>query len=103
RRSALDEVGHSAGGLDEEKLAWVNRHYLKSADAARLAALAVPYFNEAGVPMSPDDRGLAFLASAMPMASASVDRLNEVPGRLALLFDFAPARALADAGVRDEL
>jgi glutamyl-tRNA synthetase len=102
RRFSLEAVGHSAGVFDEEKLAWANRHYLKSADAVRLATLSVPYFNEAGVAMSPDDRGVAFLASAMAMASASVDRLNQVPARLAFLFDFAPARALQDAHVRDE-
>ena len=43
RRFSLDAVGHSAGVFDEEKLAWVNRHYLKMADprAARRAVGAV--------------------------------------------------------------
>ena len=103
RRFSLDRVGHSAGVFDEEKLAWANRHYLKIADPARLAELSLPYFEEAGVPMTPDGRGIEFLASAMAIASASVDRLNQVPARLAFLFDFAPERALADPAVRDEL
>ena len=47
RRFSLDNVGHSAGVFDEEKLAWVNRHYLKIADPARLAELSLPYFIEA--------------------------------------------------------
>jgi glutamyl/glutaminyl-tRNA synthetase len=89
--------------FDEEKLAWANRHYLKVADPMRLAELSVPCFREAGVPMTPTAAGLAFLASAMVMASASVDRLNQVPARLALLFDFSPERALAEARIRDEL
>jgi glutamyl-tRNA synthetase len=103
RRFSLERVGHSAGVFDEEKLAWVNRHYLKVADASRLAELVVPYFNDAGVPMSPDDRGIAFLASAMAMASASVDRLNQVPARLSFLFHFVPDATLADPHVRDEM
>jgi len=103
RRFSLDRVGHSAGVFDEEKLAWANRHYLKTADAVRLARLSLPYFVEAGVRMAPDDRGLEFLASALAMASSSVDRLNQVPGRLAFLFDYAPARTLADAALREEL
>ena len=37
RRFSLERVGHSAGVFDEEKLAWVNRHYLKAADPLRLA------------------------------------------------------------------
>jgi glutamyl/glutaminyl-tRNA synthetase len=39
----------------------------------------------------------------MAMASASVDRLSQVPGRLAFLFDYAPERTLADARAREEL
>src|SRR5882762_8883039 len=57
RRFSLDSVGHSAGVFDEEKLAWVNRHYLKIADAVRLAELSVSHFNAAGVAMSPDAEG----------------------------------------------
>jgi len=103
KRFALEDVGHSAGVFDEEKLAWVNRHYLKTADPLRLADLSVPYFNEAGVRMSPNAQGLEFLASAMTMASASVDRLNQVPARLALLFEYDAEAALGDPHVRNEM
>ena len=103
RRFSLDRVGLSAGVFDEEKLAWVNRHYLKVADPLRLAELSVPYFIAAGVPMKPDAHGLEFLAAAMPIASGSVDRLNHVPARLAFLFEYDPARTLSDAHVREEL
>jgi nondiscriminating glutamyl-tRNA synthetase len=96
RRFSLESVGHSAGVFDEEKLAWANRHYLKRADPARLAELSLPYFKDAGVPMAPDARGLTFLASAMAMASASVDRLNQVPARMAFLFDYDAAASLGD-------
>jgi len=102
RRFSLEDVGHSAGVFDEDKLAWVNRHYLKMEDPDRLAELAVPYFQQAGIRMTPDAHGLAFLASAMAMASASVDRLNQIPGRLSFLFDYAPARTLGDPGLREE-
>jgi glutamyl-tRNA synthetase/nondiscriminating glutamyl-tRNA synthetase len=103
RRFSLDAVGHSAGVFDEEKLAWANRHYLKLADPLRLAELAVPYFTDAGIAVRPDARGLEFLASAMPMASASVDRLAQVPARLAFLFDFDAAEALNDRQTLEEL
>jgi nondiscriminating glutamyl-tRNA synthetase len=103
RRFSLDRVGHSAGVFDEEKLAWVNRHYLKLIDPVRLAELTVPFFTRAGVRMLPDDQGIEFLASAMAMASSSVDRLDQVPARLAFLFDFDVDRALADPSMRSEL
>ena len=103
RRFALEQVGHSAGVFDEEKLSWVNRHYLKAAEPLRLAELSVAQFAEVGVRMTPNDQGLEFLASAMSMASASVDRLNQVPSRLAFLFDFSAEAALTDPQVRDEM
>ena len=103
RRFSLEAVGHSAGVFDEEKLAWVNRHYLKMADPARLAQLVVPYFVQEGVRMTPNERGLEFLASAMAMASASVDRLAQVPARLAFLFDYDATAALRPPPVLDEM
>jgi len=35
--------------------------------------------------------------------SASVDRLNQVPARLAFLFDYSAERALGDFGIRSEM
>jgi glutamyl-tRNA synthetase len=103
KRFALDAVGLSAGVFDEEKLAWVNRHYLKLASASRLAGLSIPYFQQAGVPLTPSSIGLEFLASVMSIASESVDRLDQVPGRLAVLFTFSPETALSDATIRAEM
>ena len=73
------------------------------ADPVRIAELSVPYFRQDGVEMKPDRRGLEFLASAMPMATASVDRVDQVPGRLRSLFHYDPEKALADPRVRDEM
>ncbi len=103
RRFSLERVGLSAGVFDEEKLAWVNRHYLKMADPLRIAELSVAHFKKAGVEMKPDRRGLELLASAMPMATASVDRLDQIPARLTSLFQYDAEKALADSHVRDEM
>jgi glutamyl-tRNA synthetase len=103
RRFSLDRVGHSPGVFDEEKLAWVNRHYLKTADPARIAELSVPFFIQAGVPMAPDAVGIRFLTAAMPMVTSSVDRLSQVPARLAFLFDYDARRTLTDEQLRREM
>jgi glutamyl-tRNA synthetase len=102
RRFSIDGVGLSAGVFDEDKLAWANRHYLKEADPTRLAELSVPFFEHAGVPMAPTATGLSFLATAIPIASGSVDRLDQVPGRLAFLFDYSVEKALADPAIAAE-
>jgi glutamyl/glutaminyl-tRNA synthetase len=39
----------------------------------------------------------------MPIASASVDRLDQVPSRLSFLFDFDPDTALASHQIREEM
>jgi nondiscriminating glutamyl-tRNA synthetase len=103
KRFALEKVGHSAGVFDEEKLAWVNRHYLKVADPKRLAELSIPHFRDAGIEMRPSTQGLEFLAATMPMASTSVDRLNQVPARLAVVFQYDAVSALRDPTIAAEM
>jgi glutamyl-tRNA synthetase/nondiscriminating glutamyl-tRNA synthetase len=103
RRFSLEDVVLSAGVFDEDKLAWVNRHYLKHADPLRLAELSLPYFASHGVSLTPSAAGLAFLASVMPIASGSVDRLDQVPGRLSFLFEFSPEAAMRDPALSEEL
>ncbi len=102
RRFSIDHVGHSAAIFDVDKLAWVNRHYLKVADPARLVSLCVPFLRDAGLATEPSPDDVVFLESIVPAAAASVDRLDEVPARLGFLFDFAPERVLADPVLRAE-
>jgi nondiscriminating glutamyl-tRNA synthetase len=103
RRFSVETLGRSAGVFDEEKLAWANRHYLKLASPDRIAALAVPFFSANGLRFAPDARGLAFIASVVPIATASVDRLDQLPARLSFLFDYHPEIALDDADVSREM
>jgi nondiscriminating glutamyl-tRNA synthetase len=102
RRFDLEKVGHSASVFDTEKLAWVNRHYLKIADATRLARLAVPYLRNERWVTEPDAAGLEYLARVVPAAAASVDRIEQVPTRLHFLFEYSAERALANPAIRAE-
>jgi glutamyl-tRNA synthetase/nondiscriminating glutamyl-tRNA synthetase len=102
RRFRLEDVGHSAGVFDVEKLAWMNRHYLKAAAPERLARLAVPFLTAEGWITDPSGPALEFLVAVVPLAAASVDRLDQVPARLRFLFDYSAARALAVGTVRSE-
>ena len=92
RAASRSSASATAPACSTGEARWANRHYLKIADPARLASCRCrtstrPAWNGAG------RAGLDFLASAMAMASASVDRLDQVPARLALLFDYDPERA----------
>jgi glutamyl-tRNA synthetase/nondiscriminating glutamyl-tRNA synthetase len=94
RRFAIEDVGHSAGVFDPEKLAWMNRHYMKVAAPARIAAESTRYFLARGFLKRRTDSALAYLESLLPMAVGSVDRLEEIPDRLAFLFQYDAAQAL---------
>src|SRR5262249_34899594 len=87
----------------EEKLAWVNRHYLKQASAFKLAELSVPYFQHSGVDIRPTPIALEYLASVMAIASESVDRLDQVPARLSTLFTYSADVAVGDDAIRSEM
>jgi glutamyl-tRNA synthetase len=101
-RFRLEDVGHSAGVFDVDKLAWVNRHYLKAAAPDRLARLSVPYLRQHQWLTEPTPADLAFLERVIPAAAASVDRLEQIPARLKFLFDYSATRALENADVRAE-
>ncbi len=103
RRFSLEAVGHSAGVFDPEKLAWINRHYMKTADPSRLVRDTARYFRARGFLRAADPAGLAYLGDAMTMAAGSVDRLEEIPDRLRFLFEHDAASALARPDVREVL
>lgn len=99
RRFAIEDVGHSAGVFDPEKLAWMNRHYMKVAAPGRLAVESLRYFLQRGYVLRRTDRAIEFVTSLLPMAVGSVDRLEEIPDRLRFVFEFAAAAALAKPDV----
>jgi nondiscriminating glutamyl-tRNA synthetase len=102
RRFRIESVGHSAGVFDVDKLAWVNRHYLKAGAPDRLARLSIPYLRQHGWVTEPTPADVAFLENIVPVAAASVDRLEQIPARLAFLFDYSAVRALEQADIRAE-
>jgi len=103
-RFDIAAVSHSAGVFDEDKLAWVNRHYLKAAAPARLVDLSLPFLEAARYVLGPPSaEAREWLEMAVPQAAASVDRLAQVPERLRLVFDFDAARTRADAVLAQEL
>src|SRR5688572_21995829 len=101
-RFRLEDVGHSAGVFDIEKLAWVNRHYLKGIEPSRVADLAVPLLAKAGWLSTPSSADIEFLRTVVPPVAATVDRLEQIPDRLAFLFGYSAERALGQEGVRTE-
>jgi nondiscriminating glutamyl-tRNA synthetase len=87
RRFRLENVAHSAGVFDEDKLAWANRHYLKLCAPNRLITLAEPYLRESGMIVGAlSIEGRAWLEWVLPSLAASIDRLQQLPVRLEAVF-----------------
>jgi glutamyl-tRNA synthetase/nondiscriminating glutamyl-tRNA synthetase len=103
RRFAIEDVGHSAGVFDQEKLAWMNRHYMKAAAPSRLAAESARYFLAREYIRKRTDEAMDYLAALLPMAVGSVDRLEEIPDRVRFIFHFDPAEAMQRRDVADVL
>ena len=93
-RFDLSRVSRNPAAFDEEKLEWMNGHYIRELDDDDLAARTMHFFTEEG--LTPDP---ALLRSAMPFVKERMTTLTEAVDLLRFLFtdDLEPsdkARAL---------
>ena len=119
---SLERVTPSPAIFDFDKLNWLNRHYLKQAAPERLAALAWGYFAVKGTGFSPyntpvngtgalapeggfsADSSYANLPASvqswfvrlLTLLIPSVDHLDQLPEKAALVFGFDPEAARAN-------
>jgi glutamyl-tRNA synthetase/nondiscriminating glutamyl-tRNA synthetase len=104
RRFRLENVAHSAGVFDEDKLAWANRHYLKLCAPDRLATLAEPHLRQRGQIVGElTVYSREWLVSVLPGMAASVDRLPQLADRLETVFEYKTPSEPVDAGLAKAL
>ena len=83
---SLDEVGRSAAQVDENKLAWLDQHWLKALPRERLLEAAAPFLAEvAGDPVTPTEE-LVLLLDLLRERSHTLRELAE-RARFALVED----------------
>lgn len=70
----LEHLGRSPAQYDHNKLNWLNHHYIKEADNARLAELAKPFFAALGI----DEAALAGGADLPAVIGLMKDRASTV-------------------------
>jgi nondiscriminating glutamyl-tRNA synthetase len=88
REFQLERVTASPAVFDWAKLHYLNRHYIKTGDPARLLELAWPFFSAAGMLPArgaalPEIAGWA--ASVLSLFLHSIDQLDELPAKAAFL------------------
>ncbi len=106
---SLERVTPSPAVFDMEKLYWLNRHYIKGCSSERVEELARTYLAGVAVqelatpgggeppanhPSPPEME--KWLASITHMLAPSVDRLDQLPERAALIFNYDAPAALAN-------
>jgi glutamyl-tRNA synthetase len=95
----LDHITPSAAQFNTEKLNWVNQHYLKKADNARLAALVRPRLEARGVTVSDTPA----LESIVALYKERVATLNELADAAEVFYiDLHPAKELLEAQLSAE-
>ena len=95
REFTLERVTPSPAVFDMEKLYWLNRHYIKQSPPERIEKLAEPFFVRAGLlPETADESTRAWFAKVIALLAPSVDKLEQLPERAALIFHYDPAVAV---------
>ncbi len=109
---SLERVTPSPAVFDMEKLYWLNRHYIKQAPPARVAKLALPYYERALAKMLGEQYGAAsaagngkwtpspqvvqWLENVTRLLAPYVDRLEQLPDRAWPIFFPDPKVAIAN-------
>jgi glutamyl-tRNA synthetase/nondiscriminating glutamyl-tRNA synthetase len=110
---SLERVTPSPAVFDMEKLYWLNRHYIKQrlslavADSmdgslrasakVQLENAALPFFVKAGlVPPQPDENTKDWLWKVTELFAPAVDRMEQLPERASIIFEYDPNVAVAD-------
>jgi len=102
---SLERVTPSPAVFDMEKLYWLNRHYIKEAPPERIERLAGPFFlssiGELPVPQdataSSSEASVVteWFAKVTQLLAPSVDRLDQLPEKASLIFNYDPRAALS--------
>ncbi|HTV04470.1 MAG TPA: glutamate--tRNA ligase [Acidobacteriaceae bacterium] len=98
REFKLERVTASPAVFDWAKLHWLNRHYMKGAEVARLTELAWPYFEKAGLlptQGAADEKVSVWLEALIAVFLPSLDQLDQLPEKAEFVFrmDVAAAKA----------
>ena len=93
---SLQRVTPSPAVFDMEKLYWLNRYYIKQSPPERIEKLAEPFFVRAGMlPENLDERTRAWFSKVVGLLVPSVDKLDQLPERAALIFRYDAVTALS--------
>ena len=92
---SLERVTPSPAVFDMEKLYWLNRHYIKESPAERIDGLARPYYAALVGANVGNEEISRWLSNITRLIAPSVDRLEQLPEKASLIFNYDAKAALA--------
>jgi glutamyl-tRNA synthetase/nondiscriminating glutamyl-tRNA synthetase len=94
---SLQHITKSPAVFDQEKLYWLNRHYMKECAPARLAELAVPFLLEAGyLEAHPGPDVLAWLERVLDAVLKNLNSFEQLPDAVRNIFDYDAGKAVQE-------
>ena len=91
REFSIERVTPSPAVFDMQKLYWLNRHYIAACAPERLLKLALPFLEKAGY--ATPSSSSPWFELLVAVFAPSIDKLEDLPARAALLFNFDAAAA----------
>lgn len=83
---SLDRINRKDAVFDEEKLDWMNGHYIKELGAEKWLKLAKPWLVEAGAQEEAIENNPRWFEQLYPLISERLVRLDEIPEKLGYMF-----------------
>ena len=97
REFSLERVTPSPAIFDNEKLNWLNRHYIKASPPGVIHEMGTGFLRRAGLlPASLNGNVSGWADRVVDLLAPYVDRLEQLPDKAGILFNFDAEKALND-------
>jgi len=94
---SLEHITKSPAVFDQEKLYWLNRHYMKECLPSRLAELAAPFLLAAGyLDPHPSPHVLAWLEGVLNAVLKNMSTLHQLPDAVRIIFEYDAGKAVQE-------
>jgi nondiscriminating glutamyl-tRNA synthetase len=88
-RFSLERMTRSPAVFDQEKLHWLNRHYMKAMPPEQLARRSVPFLVRAGfISGSPDGAVLGWVERVLDAVLKNLDQLSQLAAAVQMIFEY---------------
>jgi glutamyl-tRNA synthetase/nondiscriminating glutamyl-tRNA synthetase len=83
--------------FDQEKLYWLNRHYMKECPPQRLVELAIPFLRSAGyLDAQPTPEVAAWLEGVLNAVLKNLSTFEQLPDAVGIIFEYDARKAVEE-------